>query len=42
MNTEFGSGSEIESELGGLLEFVGQRKELGIGKEKHSDKPSIL
>ncbi|MGH9426599.1 MAG: ribonuclease P protein component [Terriglobia bacterium] len=39
---EIGSGPEITSELGGLLEFVGQRKELGIGKAKHSDNPSSL
>lgn len=37
-----GSGPEITSEMGGLLEFVGQRKELGIGKAKHSDNPSSL
>ena len=39
---DLGSGSEIASELGGLLEFVGQRNELGIGKAKHSDKPAPL
>ena len=39
---EIGSGPEIASELGGLLEFVSQRKELGIGKAKHSDKSSPL
>jgi len=41
-SAEIGSGPEIASELGGLLEFVGQRKELGIGKAKHSDKSSPL
>jgi hypothetical protein len=40
--TEIGSGPEIDLELGGLLEFVGQRKELGIGKAKHSDKSNPL
>ena len=39
---EIGSGPEIASELGSLLEFVGQRKELGIGKAKHSDKSAPL
>jgi len=39
---DLGSGSEIASELGGLLEFVGQRNELAIGKAKHSDKPAPL
>jgi len=42
LNPEIGSGPEVTSELGALLEFVGQRKELGIGKAKHSDKPSSL
>jgi ribonuclease P protein component len=41
-DVQIGSGPEITSELGGLLEFVGQRKELGIGKAKHSDKPSSV
>jgi hypothetical protein len=39
---EIGSGPEIDSELGCLLEFVGQRKELAIGKAKHSDKSDPL
>ena len=39
---ELGGSVEIASELGGLLQFVGQRKALGIGKEKYSDKPSTL
>jgi len=42
INAGIGSGPEVTSELGGLLEFVGQRKELGIGKAKHSDNPSSL
>ncbi len=41
-SAEIGSGPEIASELGGLLEFVSQRKELGIGKAKHSDKSNPL
>jgi ribonuclease P protein component len=39
---DLGTSVEIASELGGLLEFVGQRNELGIGKAKHSDKPAPL
>ena len=41
-SAEIGSGPEIASELGGLLGFVNQRKEIGIGKAKHSDKSSPL
>ena len=41
-SAEIGSYPEITSELGGLLAFVGQRKELGISKAKHSDKPDPL
>ena len=36
--TEF----EITSDLRGLLEFVGQRKELGTGKAKSSESSSSL
>ena len=39
---EIGSGPEITLELRALLKFVGQRKELGISKAKHSDKPDSL
>jgi len=42
INAGIGSSPEVTSELGGLLESVGQRKELGIGKAKHSDKSSPL
>ena len=41
-NGEVGGSIEIASELGGLLQSVGQRKAIGIGKEKYSDKPSNL
>jgi len=34
--------SEITSDLRGLLEFVGQRKELGTGKAKSSEGSSSL
>ena len=40
--SEIGTGLEISSELVGLLEFLAQRRELGFGKAKHSDKPSLL
>jgi len=42
INAGIGSSPEVTSELGGLLESVGQRKELGTGKAKHSDNPSSL
>jgi len=42
INAGIGSSPEVTSELGGLLEFVGQRKELGISKAKHSDKSDPL
>ena len=42
MDAETASGPEITCELAGLLEFVGQRKKLGIGKAKHSDNRSSL
>ena len=41
-NGEIGSGPQITSELGDLLEFLGQRKELGISKAKHPHNPSSL
>ena len=42
INAGIGSSPEVTSELGGLLESVGQRKELEFGKAKYSDNPSSL
>jgi len=42
MSPEIGTGLEIRTELGRLLEFIGQRKELGTAKAKHPDEPPLL
>ncbi|MCI0420545.1 MAG: ribonuclease P protein component [Acidobacteria bacterium] len=42
LNAEVGSGFQIASDLADLLKLLGQRKEIGIGKAKHSQEPSSL